>query len=95
MHNLTPQAAPALYRDASPLFDVTPHSAPMLIVQGTSDTIVPPSQSLALQQKLQAARVLVQYISYKGEHGLIGLDQQQKDTIQAQVVAFLNAQEHP
>ncbi len=95
MHNLTPQADPALYRDASPLFAVTSHSAAMLIVQGTQDTVVPQSQSLSLQQKLQAAHVPVKYISYKGEHGLSGIDQEQKDAIQAQVVAFLNAQEHP
>ena len=95
MHNLTPQADPALYRDASPLFDVTSHSAAMLIIQGTEDTIVPQSHSLSLQQKLQQAHVPVNYISFKGGHGFAGLDEQQKDTIQMHVVNFLNAQEHP
>ena len=95
MHNLTLQKDPALYRDASPLFDVTPQSAAMLIIQGTEDTIVPPDQSLALQQSLRQAHIPVQYLSYKGGHGLIGLDQQQKDAIQAQILDFLIAQEHP
>lgn len=95
MHNLTPQDDPALYRDASPLFDVTPRSAPMLVIQGTEDTIVPQSQSLALQQKLVQAHVSVKYINYKGGHGFQGLGEQQKDAIQTQIVDFLIAQEHP
>lgn len=95
MHNLTPQADPALYHDASPLFDVTSHSAAMLIIQGTEDTIVPQSQSLSLQKQLQQAHVPVKYISFQGGHGFAGLDEQQKETIQMQVVNFLNAQEHP
>jgi len=95
MHNLTPQDDLALYRDASPLFDVTPRSAPMLIIQGTEDAIVPQSQSLALQQKLEQAHVPVKYISYKGGHSFLGLGEQQKDAIQVQIVDFLVAQEHP
>ncbi len=95
MHNLTLQNVPAFYRDASPLFDVTPQSAAMLIIQGTADTIVPQSQSLALEHKLQQAHVPVKYISYRGEHNFKGLDEQQRDAIQAQVVDFLIAQEHP
>lgn len=95
MHNLTLQNDPALYRDASPLFDVTPQSAAMLIIQGTEDTIVPPAQSLALQQSLRQAHVPAQYISYKGGHGFTGLNQRQRDAIQAQVITFLVAQEHP
>lgn len=91
----TLQSNPAIYRDASPIFDVSPHSAAMLIVQGDSDNVVPPSQSQELQKKLQQAQVPVQYISYMGGHGLSGLTQEQKDTIQTQVVAFLTTQEHP
>jgi acetyl esterase/lipase len=91
----TLQSNPTIYRDASPIFDVSPHSAAMLIVQGNSDNVVPPSQSQELQNKLQQAQVPVQYIGYVGGHGLSGLTQEQKDTIQTQVVAFLIAQEHP
>lgn len=67
----------------------------MLIIQGAQDGIVPASQSLALQQRLQQQGIGVQYISYKGDHGFQGLDQQQKDAISAQVNAYLIAQEHP
>jgi acetyl esterase/lipase len=91
----SPQSDPAIYRDASPLFEVTMKSAPMLIIQGTQDTIVPPGQSLELRLKLQQAHIPVQYISYVGDHSYKGLNQGQKDSIQGQIFAFLMAQEHP
>lgn len=91
----TVQKNPALYRDASPLFDVSSLSAPMIIVQGTQDVVVPASQSLALEQKLQQAHVPVQYISYKGDHAFSGLNQQQQNIISEQVDAYLTTQEQP
>lgn len=89
------QSNPAIYYDASPLFDVSPRSAPTLIIQGTRDIIVPASQSQELQQRLQQAHVPVQYISYQGDHAYQGLNQEQKDGIQAQIFSYLASQEHP
>lgn len=88
-------ADPAAYRDASPLFVVSPRSAPTLIVQGMRDTLVPPSQSQALQQALQQAGVPVRYIAYDGDHAFAGLSQQQRAAIALQAGAFLAAQERP
>jgi dipeptidyl aminopeptidase/acylaminoacyl peptidase len=91
----TYQAAPALYRDASPLFLVSAHSAPMLIIQGTQDTLVPPQESLMLQAALQRNHVPVQFISYVGGHSFLGLSAAQKNAILLRIYAYLVAQEHP
>jgi acetyl esterase/lipase len=86
---------PAAYRDASPLFLVSARSAPTLIIQGTQDTLVPPSQSQALQAALHSAGVPVQYISYDGDHAFSGLSNQQIDALVLQAAIFLTAQERP
>ncbi len=89
-----PESNPSLYRAASPLFFVSSHSAPMLIIHGTQDTDVPIAQALALQQALQQQQLPVQYISYEGGHLFGGLDEQQVRDIWGQVLAYLVAHEH-
>jgi len=91
----THQQAPDRYRDGSPLFLVSPQSAPMIIVQGTQDVTVPPAQSLALRAALQRNHVPEQYVSYNGGHGFSGLTQSQTDTILDTIFHFLVAHEHP
>lgn len=91
----TPQQNPTVYHDASPIFSVSSHTPPMLIVQGSSDTTVPPAQSLELQQHLQAAGVAVQYIGYAGGHEFLGLSAAQRQTIEEQMLGYVVAQEHP
>ena len=85
----TPQSNPALYREASPLYAITSASAPMLIVQGTTDTEVPEAQSRALEQALKRNHVAVQYISYDGGHVFEGLDAAQEQEIWRQAVVYL------
>ena len=85
----TPLSNPALYREASPLYAITSASAPMLIVQGTTDTEVPEAQSRALEQALKRNHVVAQYISYNGGHVFEGLDATQAQEIWRQAVAFL------
>jgi acetyl esterase/lipase len=89
------QGDQAAYRDASPLFLVTAHSPPMLIVQGSQDTLVPPAESLALQTALQRAHVPVQYITFPGGHAFLGLNDSQIQAILKQIYTYLVAQEHP
>lgn len=91
----TPQSDPAIYRDASPIIDVSAQSAPTLIVQGTQDTTVPPAQSQELQSALQRAGVSVQYLAYPGGHGFSGLSTEQVRAITLQTVQYLQSQEHP
>jgi len=45
----------AVLKEASPLTYVQPGLPPFLILQGSADKTVPAGQSLAFQQKLQAA----------------------------------------
>lgn len=89
------QSNQATLRDASPLFQVSGRSAPTLILQGTVDTVVPPSQSQALQQALQQAGVPVSYISYDGEHAFGSLSNAQITALQGQAFAYLVQQERP
>jgi acetyl esterase/lipase len=62
----TQESNPALYRDVSPIFDVSSQSAPALIIQGSQDQVVDPGQSQKLFQALQKHRIPVDYISYDG-----------------------------
>jgi acetyl esterase/lipase len=55
-----------VYREASPLFDITPEAPPTLIVHGTLDDIVPVEQSDQLAEKLRAAGVPVRYERISG-----------------------------
>ncbi len=58
------------YRDRSPLFHVEQISAPMLVLQGLDDVIVPPSQSEAIVKALERNGVAVEYLAFEGEaHG--------------------------
>lgn len=91
----TPQSNPAAYQDASPYFDVSPQSAPELIIQGTLDTTVPPDQSQALYTSLQQARVSAQYIPYIGDHSFSGLSAQELEQIRAEEASYLVNSEHP
>lgn len=50
----SPSQLPRLYRDASPVFQVTPSSAPMLLIHGTNDLLVSPDQSAELDRVLRA-----------------------------------------
>lgn len=87
--NVTPAQNPAIYRDASPLFLVSAASPPMLIIQGTQDTLVPPAQSQALLQALQRAHVAARLIPYTGGHALSGLTQDQKIALLVQGLQFV------
>lgn len=86
---------PVTLHQASPIFSVDARSAPTLIIQGTLDQIVPPSQSQELQRALQNAHVPVSYISYPGGHSFSQLIPQQVNAIKLRVIAYLEAQEHP
>ncbi len=86
---------PELYRDFSPAFAVTSQSAPMLIVQGMQDTLVPPTQSAELHQALKQYHVPVWYLSYNGGHGFSELSDAQRQKLLAQEVNYLIMLEHP
>jgi acetyl esterase/lipase len=91
----TPQRDPALYRDASPVFAVTPASAPMLLVQGTRDGVIPASQSAELAQALRAQHVPIQYVTYDGDHEFNGLPAARQHALLDLTIAFLLAHMPP
>jgi acetyl esterase/lipase len=67
-----PRAAPEgtpeqrLYRDASPLFQVSANSAPFLLMHGDADPVVPFSNSERMEASLRAAAVPVKLLRVRG-----------------------------
>jgi len=69
----TPKQNATLYKQSSPINYVSPHSAPTLILHGSSDNIVNVSQSKALKNKLDQAGVKNEFVIYPGKsHGWYG-----------------------
>jgi dipeptidyl aminopeptidase/acylaminoacyl peptidase len=63
-------AAAAAYRDRSPVNRVEAITAPLLILQGSADEVVPPAQSQAVADRLLALGRTVELHVYEGEgHG--------------------------
>jgi acetyl esterase/lipase len=66
----TPQQVPQRYEQASPVDQVKPGAPPILILQGTDDTIVPLSQSQELAATLTASGDPNRLVAVPGElHG--------------------------
>lgn len=83
-----PRRIRALYVDASPIRHVTADSAPMLLIHGISDRLVPPSQSLRMSAALQSAGVLNRVRLVPAEHRLDFRVAGQN--LVPEIVAFLN-----
>jgi dipeptidyl aminopeptidase/acylaminoacyl peptidase len=64
-----PEAAD-LYRERSPIHAVDRLATPMLVLQGTEDDVVPPSQAEMIVEALRTRRIPHAYLSFEGEgHG--------------------------
>jgi acetyl esterase/lipase len=61
-------AHPEAWRDASPLFHVAKSNAPILIIHGTHDDMVPISQAEALNDALTKAGATVQFLQLDSDH---------------------------
>jgi acetyl esterase/lipase len=62
---------------ASPMYWVTPDSAPMLLIHGTKDQLVSYQQAIWMRDRLKAAEVEVELLTIEGGgHGLGGDDLQ-------------------
>lgn len=62
--------AKAVYDDRSPINHVDKLSAPMIVLQGDEDEIVPPNQSEMIVEALERKGVPVSYLLFEGEqHG--------------------------
>ncbi len=66
----TPQEAPELYRDGSPIVHIDHNTVPFLIFHGDADPLVPLNQSERFYDALQKAKIESKLIVFKGEgHG--------------------------
>ncbi len=83
--NVAPAEAARLERAHSPLFMVTAHVPPILIVHGTDDKMVPYAQSQALDAALRSARAPVQMLTFAGGHGF-------SNTTKETYLSYLNAE---
>jgi acetyl esterase/lipase len=59
---------PEMWRDASPVFHAAKTDAPILIIHGTRDEMVPISQAEALNDALQKAGATVQFLQLDSDH---------------------------
>ncbi len=82
-----PTANPAVYENASPLYQVSASVPPTLIFHGGKDMVVPIKQSDSLSARLQAVNVATEYYVYPNEgHSWYGPNLQ--DTYQ-KIIAFI------
>jgi acetyl esterase/lipase len=89
----TPEQNPDGYHAASPLFRISSQTAPMLIVHGIHDSVVPIEQSLALFQALREHEVPAQFITYNGRHSFGSVNLQESHAIWSQILTYFIAQE--
>ena len=76
---------------ASPLPSVSARSAPMYIIHGQSDDVVPFGQSLALQAALQGKGVPVELVPFKGGHAYDGVSNDEVGKLQFGAIRWLLA----
>jgi dipeptidyl aminopeptidase/acylaminoacyl peptidase len=64
---------PDRYRDRSPITHAAAIEAPLLVLHGTLDKVVPPEQARALVNVIRASGGTVEHHEYEGEgHGFVG-----------------------
>ncbi|MEX1196788.1 MAG: S9 family peptidase [Pseudohongiellaceae bacterium] len=62
--------AEAIYRERSPIHHIDRINAPVLLLQGSEDKVVPPNQAEAIFERLKARNPQSDYIVFQGEgHG--------------------------
>jgi acetyl esterase/lipase len=86
---------PALYQDASPIFKVGAQTVRTCIVQGTTDTTVPPSQSYELLNRLIQFGVPYGWIPFNGGHAFAGLTSWQRNLVDLQALQCISGYLHP
>lgn len=82
---------PADLLTASPLPSITGRSAPVYIIHGQADRVVPFESSRQLVDALRAHKVAVDLVPYDGDHGYTGLNSDQIGKLQYDAIAWLVA----
>ncbi len=84
-----PSPAAAALLTASPLPSVTAHSAPVYIVHGLGDLIVPFQQSRQLEETLRAHGVAAELTPFSGGHAYAGVTDEQVGALQLNALRWL------
>jgi dipeptidyl aminopeptidase/acylaminoacyl peptidase len=78
----------------SPVHQAARADAPILLIHGEKDTVVPPAQSAAMAKALQAAGKPVEYLELKGEDHWLSKDDTRLAMLKA-AVAFVEKHNPP
>ena len=71
-----------IYTERSPIHHVEKLSVPMLILQGTEDKVVPPSQAESMAQAVKGAGQPVAMVMFEGEgHGFRGVESRRQSLL--------------
>ncbi|KAH8922300.1 alpha/beta-hydrolase [Atractiella rhizophila] len=66
----TTEEVPQVWKDRSPIFNVEKINAPLLLLQGLEDKVVPPPQAIEMRDSLKSRGIRVALFLFKGEgHG--------------------------
>lgn len=79
---------PEVWRDASPRFHVAKSNAPILIIHGTKDGLIPVAAADALDQALKNAGATVQYLRLDSDHDFSDPPSHRKLALETQTFFF-------
>ncbi|KAL8281235.1 hypothetical protein RQP46_006269 [Phenoliferia psychrophenolica] len=75
----TPSEVPKVYHDRSPIHHAASITAPLLILQGTEDRVVPPAQATKMADTIRGAGGKAELVMFEGEgHGFRKLESKKK-----------------
>ena len=79
---------PEVWRDASPISHVAKSNAPILIIHGTNDEMIPVAEADALNEALKKAGATVQYLRLDSDHGFSDPASHRKLALETQTFFF-------
>ncbi|MDO5495227.1 MAG: S9 family peptidase [bacterium] len=80
-----------IYRDRSPLFHLDSLSAPVLLLQGEDDKVVPPNQARQIADAITARGGEVELVMYPGEGHGFRKAENAKDALERELAFYLRA----
>jgi len=80
-----------IYRARSPIYNIDKITAPLLLLQGLEDKVVPPDQAEGIGKKLKTRGIDVRYLAFEGEgHGFRQL-KNQKLALESELLFYQEA----